>query len=193
MGGSLQDLSPNRVSSPSYIALRVARAVAGRAWRLPVPAVQATFPGTSHSLIFVSEVSEQPPSQTIEITVDNSRFERTTIRSEHQLPPPAIVSGGSVTQVTNDMQESRGARFIEESRRWEAAELEQNIKLAKATIQVFLRSALLPGGFLDHRADNMQKALRHSDSGSAVYTRSKIQYASHYWYSISNKKGHILT
>ena len=140
MGGSLQDLSPNRVSSPSYIALRVARAVAGRAWRLPVPAVQATFPGASHSLIFVSEVSEQPPSQTIEITVDNSRFERTTIRSEHQLPPPAIVSGGSVTQVTNDMQESRGARFIEESRRWEAAELEQNIKLAKATIQVFLRS-----------------------------------------------------
>ena len=60
---------------------------------------------------------------------------------------------------------------VHEMERWEASALEHNNELTKAAIQTYFRSTLLPGGYLDNRANNVVKAVRHSDSGSAFHTR----------------------
>ena len=72
---------------------------------------------------------------------------------------------------TRGHQYARAAGQAEEAERWITAALEQDLDLTKAVIQVFLRCTLLPGGYLDRRANTVERAMRESNSGSVLYTR----------------------
>ena len=49
---------------------------------------------------------------------------------------------------------------------------EEHEDIARAVVGVFLRATTAPGGFLDYKTSDIERALRHSSTGSAPYTRS---------------------
>ena len=48
---------------------------------------------------------------------------------------------------------------------------EGNLVLGKAVLRAYLRSTMMPGGYLDLEATYVEKALQQSDSGSSFNTR----------------------
>ena len=92
-------------------------------------------------------------------------------RSETDSPLPLPTAG--VSSDGRNIDDAFVRTNSTEISRWSAAGLNHNTELLKAVIQVYLKSTLIPCGYLDKRANKIEKALRHADSGSSFYTRSR--------------------